>query len=221
MENILKQTKDKICKNMIVRSPSRDNITKKLEYSISSEDLDAFLNFLGTEILKDSSPFEDNNGLLRIYVNDIYTCLRDSGFIDRYLLLHFDHKDNKNNKRGIIDLHGEVLFSFSEIYEQLLSTFTSNQEKLVFLEMFKKRILGIQFLTEFINEKNSKEDNLRYADFKAILNDLLVTTNLNLDIFDDNRTPIYSSKIPYTPPEEIMKNTNTYNNINRKKAKKF
>jgi len=186
-----------ICKDSSFHIPKKD--MGEVKYSISLEYFDNFIKWLSDMIPKNVSEFADRTSLSRVYVNDIYKCIRDNGFLDKYLSLQFDHTNT--------GLYVEIILSFEETLENIVNSLNSSMEKIHILQLMKTRVMGIKFLKKFIFEQNIQEDVLRYEDLDNIIEDVLENIEMYLERIDDNKTPMYVSTIPYTDPSTVHKNT--------------
>jgi len=191
MEDILIR-KQYFCRDTKLRLPTKE-VMSELPFSI--QDFDNFVDWIGREVIHNTSFFKDPHGVIRKTINEIYKCVRDNGFLDQYLVLHFDHIDNER------ELYLIAMASSSDIWDQTLFNTKSNDERVSKIKNFQQRLLRIQLLREFSNNQNSAEDNKRYGDFDRLLYMMSVGMEFNLDVFDLTRPSLFGK---FNDPVELV-----------------
>ena len=184
--------KQYFCKDKKLRLPTKE-VVSELPFSV--QDFDNFVDWIGRELIHNTSGFKDHHGIIRKSINEIYKCVRDNGFLDQYLILHFDHIDNEKELYPIVLTHSSI------IWDQKLSNTKSNDDRVAIINNFQKRLLRIQLLREFSNDQNSVEDNKRYGDFDRLLYMMSTGMEFNLEIYDLKRPSLFGK---FNDPVEIV-----------------
>ena len=132
-------------------------IEKCKNKKLSFDEFDSFIEYLKKE--------EPDIG----YTFEIYTCLRDNGFIDSYLdiektgIFPENHEINK-----LVNPKSEFIMKVSNELKTMDSTDLS-----IKADYIKKKINNIIYIRSIIMEYIKEGDNIKYYDFSKLLNKLL------------------------------------------------
>ena len=178
MEDIL-IIKQYFCRDTKLRLPTKETMS---ELPISIQDFNDFVDLIQRKV--NTTGFEDPRGVMSTSINEIYKCVRDNGFLDQYLALHFEHTDDERK------LYPIVLTAHTLMWAPL-HKIKSNNERVAKIERFQKRLLRVQLLRKFSDDQNVVEDNKRYGDLDRVLYMMSIGMEYKLDTFNLKRPPLF------------------------------
>ena len=140
--------------------PQNENIP----YQISTQIFDFIVDNLNDDFLGDPQVISN--------LNDIYSYIRDSGFLDKYMCIYISVNDD-NDYSGFVDgSRKEIIrltFQLMVFFSNFISAIHVSQRN-EYLNILEKRFERIKFLYKFvINDENKKKDTYRYGEFDQIL----------------------------------------------------
>jgi len=164
LNNILEK-----CSKLPVRKPSLNILDMDDLYPLRFSFIDNFIT-----VIKKHTHLSECD---KILISKIYGFLRDSGFIDKYLKLYFEHEENNNS---INTLNAILDFSINVISKL---KFKSTKKQIKVLNIYKKRIENLNFLRNLDKEKIIEGDRFRFGDLEIIedyiINDIETLINPN------------------------------------------
>ena len=149
----LKNVHDKLCKDIVHRDPSYVLLPED-KYPVPVEELDEMFNLM-IEV-----PQEETLGDKKVYgmVQNVISCMRDTGMIDSYLFLMFT-KGSKAHRIASI-------FTITIVDNIIEDNHKSRNGKLFFIDDRLDNVMNIMSLRD---PDHVEEDNERYGDMDEML----------------------------------------------------
>jgi len=164
----LNNVHDKLCKGDIVhREPSYVRLPKE-EYPVSVVEFEEMFELM-VEVPREEIREDKIYGMIQ----DVISCMRDTGMMDSYLYLAFDRGDESY----II----EQIFSVGLIRGIIKDVYETRDDKLFF---FEDRVDTITTMMSIRDPKHLEEDNKRYGDMNDMLMRMMISLKSIKNIFD-------------------------------------
>ena len=167
----LNKVHEKLCKKNIVHRETSNVLLPEEEYPVSvvefEEMFELMVNVCKKKIQEDEK--------LYYMIQDVISCMRDTGMMDSYLFLSFERGEKSymiedTFSTGLIDVMIE-----EDVYD-------AREEKLIFLE---NRVNIITIMMCIRDTIHVDEDNKRYQDMKKMLRLMMFSLESIKDISDD------------------------------------
>ena len=167
----LNKVHDKLCKGNIVHREPSNLLLPEEEYPVSVVEFEEMFELMIEVSQEDIQKDEKKNDMIQ----DVISCMRDTGMIDSYLFLSF--------KRGEKSYMIEDTFSTGLIDVMIEEdVYDAREEKLIFLENRVNIITTMMCIRDTIHVD---EDNKRYQDMKKMLRLIMFSLESIKEISDD------------------------------------
>ena len=164
----LKNVHDKLCKDIVHRDPSYLRLPED-EYPVPVAELDEMFNLM-IEV-----PKEETLGDNKVYgmVQDVISCMRDTGMIDSYLFLTFTEGSKAHRIAS--------MFTITIVDSIIEDDQKSRNGKLFFIEDRLDNVMNVMSLRD---PDHVKKDNERYGDMDEMLSRMEAIVKNVKDKFD-------------------------------------